>query len=147
MQNIFDQYFNPKSICIIGASSKPGSLGYELTKSVKQYGYTGKLFLINPKSEDILGFKCYSSLKEIKEQIDVAIVMVPKKFAEATIADVLDKGTKAVILITAGFKETGKEGEEAEKKILRMVKNAGGCDWCSSAQFIKGNRYTLFTIY
>jgi acetyltransferase len=125
MQNIFDQYFNPKSICIIGASSKPGSLGYELTKSVKQYGYTGKLFLINPKSEDILGFKCYSSLKEIKEQIDVAIVMVPKKFAEATIADVLDKGTKAVILITAGFKETGKEGEEAEKKILRMVKNAG----------------------
>jgi acetyltransferase len=51
--------------------------------------------------------------------------MVPKKFAEATIADVLDKGTKAVILITAGFKETGKEGEEAEKKILRIVRNAG----------------------
>jgi acetyltransferase len=51
--------------------------------------------------------------------------MVPKKFAEATIADVLDKGTKAVILITAGFKETGKEGEEAERKILSMVRNAG----------------------
>jgi acetyltransferase len=125
MQNIFDQYFNPKSICIIGASSKPGSLGYELTKSVKNYGYTGKLYLINPIAEDILGFKCYPSVKEIKEQIDVAIVMVPKKFVEATISDVLDKGIKAVILITAGFKETGKEGEEAERKILSLVKNAG----------------------
>ena len=125
MQNIFDQYFNPKSICIIGASSKPGSLGYELTKSVKHYGYTGKLYLINPKADDILGYKCYPSVKEIKEEIDVAIVMVPKKFAKATIADVLDKGTKAVILITAGFKETGKEGEEAEKKILNTVRNAG----------------------
>ena len=125
MQNIFDQYFNPKSICIIGASSKPGSLGYELTKSVRHYGYTGKLFLINPKAEDILGYKCYPSVKEVKEQIDVAIVMVPKKFAEATIADVLDKGTRAIILITAGFKETGKEGEEAERKILSMVKRAG----------------------
>jgi acetyltransferase len=125
MQNIFDQYFNPKSICIIGASSKPGRLGYELTKSVKHYGYTGKLYLVNPKADDILGYKCYPSVKEIKEKIDVAIVMVPKKFAEATIADVLDKGTKAVILITAGFKETGKEGEEAERKILSMVRNAG----------------------
>ena len=125
MQNIFDQYFNPKSICIIGASSKPGSLGYELTKSVKHYGYTGKLYLINPKADDILGYKCYPSVKEIKEEIDVAIVMVPKKFAKAAIADVLDKGTKAVILITAGFKETGKEGEEAERKILSMVRNAG----------------------
>ena len=125
MQNIIDHYFNPKSICIIGASSKPGSLGYELTKSVKNYGYTGKLFLINPKTEVILGFRCYPSLSEIKEQIDVAIVMVPKKFVEVTISDVLDKGIKAVILITAGFKETGKQGEKAEKKILNMVKNAG----------------------
>jgi acetyltransferase len=125
MQNIFDLYFNPKSICIIGASSKSGSLGYELTKSVKHFGYTGNLFPINPKAEDILGYKCYSSVKEIKEPIDVAIVMVPKKFVEATITDLLDKGTKAVILITAGFKETGKEGEEAERKILSMVKNAG----------------------
>ncbi len=125
MQNIFDQYFTPKSICIIGASSKPGSLGYELTKSVKHYGYTGKLFLTNPKAEDILGYKCYPSIKEIKEEIDVAIVMVPKKFVEATISDVLDKGIKAVILITAGFKETGKVGEEAERKILSLVKNAG----------------------
>ena len=60
MESVFDQYFYPDSICIVGASSKPKSLGYELTKSVKQYGYTGDLALVNPKADEILGFKCLS---------------------------------------------------------------------------------------
>ncbi len=55
MEHIFKKYFYPKSICIVGASSKPKSLGYELTKSVKNYGFTGEFILVNPKSEEILG--------------------------------------------------------------------------------------------
>ncbi|WP_290660268.1 CoA-binding protein, partial [Ignavibacterium sp.] len=58
MKPVFDYFFYPKSICIVGASSKPKSLGYELTKSVKLYGYNGKLILVNPKADEILGFKC-----------------------------------------------------------------------------------------
>jgi acetyltransferase len=124
MQNIFNNYFYPKSLCIIGASSKPGSLGYELTKSVKNYGYTGALFLVNPKSEEILGYKCYPKVTDIKDEIDLVIVMVQKKLVEKTISRILSKGIKAIILITAGFRETGKEGEQAEKRILQMVSNA-----------------------
>jgi acetyltransferase len=124
MKSVFDYFFYPKSICIIGASSKPKSLGYELTKSVKLFGYTGKLILVNPKSDEILGFKCFPSVKEVNIPVDLAIVMVPKQFVEETIKDLLDKNVKAIILITAGFKETGEAGAEAEKRILSLIKNS-----------------------
>ena len=125
MHSIFREYFYPKSICVVGASSKPKSLGYELTKSIKQYGYTGKLILINPNSDEVLGYKCYPSIEAVKEKIDLAIIMVPKQFVEDSIKQLTAKGTKALILITAGFKETGKEGDLEEKRILEFVEKSG----------------------
>ena len=124
MKSVFNQFFYPESICIVGASSKPKSLGYELTKSVKQYGYKGKLLLVNPKAEEILGYKCYPDLNSVDAQIELAIVMVPKQFAEETITTLIKKDVKAIILITAGFKETGEAGAEAEKRIIQLIKNS-----------------------
>jgi acetyltransferase len=124
MESVFDQYFYPDSICIVGASSKPKSLGYELTKSVKQYGYTGDLALVNPKASEILGYKCYPTIGSIDYRIDLAIVMVPKQFVEETIKELIAKKTQAIILITAGFKETGGAGAEAEKRILKLVRDS-----------------------
>ncbi len=124
MESVFDQYFYPDSICILGASSKPKSLGYELTKSVKQYGYTGDLALVNPKADEILGYKCYPTISSIDFRIDLAIVMVPKQFVEETIKELIAKKTQAIILITAGFKETGETGAEAEKRILQIIRNS-----------------------
>lgn len=124
MESVFKYYFYPDSICIVGASSKPKSLGYELTKSVKQYGYTGDLALVNPKADEILGFKCYPSISDIDFRIDLAIVMVPKQFVEETIKELIIKKVEAIILITAGFKETGEDGAEAEKRILKLVRDS-----------------------
>ncbi|GBD88965.1 succinyl-CoA ligase [ADP-forming] subunit alpha [bacterium BMS3Abin03] len=125
MQNVLDKYFYPKSLCIVGASAKPGSIGYELTRSVKEYGFTGQLLLVNPKADELLGYKCYPSVKEIDSTIDLAIILVPKKFVEQSITNLVNKNVKAIILVTAGFKETGKEGAEEEKHILEIVNNAG----------------------
>ncbi|MBI5662404.1 MAG: acetate--CoA ligase family protein [Ignavibacterium album] len=124
MKPVFDYFFYPKSICIVGASSKPKSLGYELTKSVKLYGYNGKLILVNPKADEILGFKCYPTINDVDIPVELAIVMVPKQFVEDSIKDLLKKNVKAIILITAGFKETGETGAEAEKRILSLIKNS-----------------------
>uniref|UniRef100_A0A7V3E6L3 Acetyl-CoA synthetase n=1 Tax=Ignavibacterium album TaxID=591197 RepID=A0A7V3E6L3_9BACT len=124
MKSVFDYFFYPKTICIVGASSKPKSLGYELTKSVKLYGYTGRLVLVNPKADEILGYKCYPTINDVDVSIDLAIVMVPKQFVEDSIKDLLNKNVKAIILITAGFKETGEAGAEAEKRILSLIKNS-----------------------
>jgi len=124
MSSVFNNYFYPKSICVAGVSSKPLSLGYELVKSIKKYGYTGKLFLVNPKSDEILGYKCNPSIDSINEKIDLAIVMVPKQFVKETLEQLFHKGTEAILLVTAGFKETGKEGEKEEKEIVELVKNS-----------------------
>lgn len=125
MEQAIKNFFYPKTICIVGASTKEKSIGYELLKSIKQYGYKGKLFPVNPKADSVLDYKCYHTISEITEQIDLAIVMVPKAFAEQTIEELLSKNVRSIILITAGFKEVGKEGEEIEKRILKKVKDAG----------------------
>ena len=126
MESNLNKFFYPASLCIIGASGKKGNLGYELTSCVKSYGYTGRLFLVNPKTEEILGIQCHPSVPDIKEDIDLAIVMVPKKFVEETIQQLLDKKVTAIILITAGFKETGEEGADREAQIAELVKSQGG---------------------
>ena len=124
MNNSLSDFFYPESICIAGASGKKGSLGYELTNCVKNYGYTGKLFLVNPKTEEILGIKCHKTIKDIHEKIDLAIVMVPKQFAEETISSLISKKVKAIILITAGFKETNEEGKKAEESIISLIQQS-----------------------
>ncbi|MCL6097055.1 MAG: acetate--CoA ligase family protein, partial [Bacteroidetes bacterium] len=120
--NPLQNFFYPKSICIAGASTKEKSIGYELLKTIKLYGFTGKVFPVNPKANDVLGYKCYHSIEKIDEQIDLAIIVVPKQFAEESIDTLLNKNVKSIILITAGFKETGKEGGDAERRIVEKIK-------------------------
>lgn len=125
MNEAIRNFFYPASVCVAGASSKEKSIGYELLNTIKTYGYKGKVFPINPNADEVLGYKCLKSIKEITEPVDLAIVMVPKKFVEESIDDLLAKDVKSIVLITAGFKETGKEGEEMEKKLLAKIKAAG----------------------
>lgn len=123
--NTLKNFFYPKSICVAGASTKEKSIGYELLKTIKSYGYTGKVFPVNPKADEILDYKCYHTIEEIDEPIDLAVIVVPKQFAEPTVDSLLAKNIQSIILITAGFKEIGKEGEEMEKRILQKIKNSG----------------------
>ena len=99
--------FYPKNLCVVGASSKEKSIGFEILRSIKNYQFCGEVFPVNPKSEEILGYKCYKSIMDIESQIDLAIVVVPKKFVDESLDQLITKNVKSVILITAGFKETG----------------------------------------
>lgn len=125
MKNDLKNFFYPESICIVGASTKIKSIGYELLRTILFYGYKGKIFITNPSAESILGLKCYSDVTSIEEEIDLAIILVPKRFVEKSVEELISKKVKAIVLITAGFKETGSEGEEIEKRILAKVKAAG----------------------
>ncbi|MGK9369081.1 acetate--CoA ligase family protein [Melioribacter sp. Ez-97] len=120
------KFFYPESVCLVGASSKPKSIGHEILKNIRDYGYTGKIFPVNPNSEEILGLKCYSSIESIAGEIDLAIITLPKKLVSASIDELIKKNVKAIILITAGFKELGEEGARLENEIANKIKNAGG---------------------
>lgn len=117
--------FYPSSVCVVGASTKEKNLGYELLKSIKIYGYKGKLFPVNPKADEVLGYKCYRSIDQIEDKIDLAIIMVKKEFVDSSLDMLFAKGVKSIILITAGFKEVGDEGVEREKALLQKIKDNG----------------------
>jgi len=115
-----DNLFNPKSIAIIGASSEKGKVGNLIAKNILSFGYGGKVFLVNPKRKNILGQKCYSDISEIKEKIDLAIIVIPAKLVNEIIEKSADK-IKNFIIISAGFSEIGKEGRKREKELKKIV--------------------------
>ncbi|NOX19208.1 MAG: acetyl-CoA synthetase [Chlorobi bacterium] len=119
-------FFYPETLCVVGASTKEKSIGYEILRSIKTYGYKGKVFPVNPKAEEVLGYKCFPSIEKVSEKIDLAIIVVPKKFVESSVDALIEKEVKSIIVITAGFRETGKEGEATEKRIVAKIKTGGG---------------------
>jgi len=124
MHNPIYNFFYPKSVCIVGASTKEKSIGYEIIKNIKSYGFKGNLYPINPKADTVLDYKCYHAIEDVSEKIDLAVIVVPKQFVESSIDSLLEKNVKSIILITAGFREIGEEGEKLEKKIIEKIKSA-----------------------
>jgi acetyltransferase len=120
-----DKIFNPKSVAIIGASDKEGSVGYAIVKNFTELGYTGKVYLVNIRTPEILGIKTYQKMEQIPEAVDLAMIATPAK----TVPDVMEEcgraGVKGAIIVSAGFKETGAEGKALEDRILEVKKRYG----------------------
>ncbi|MEN6317308.1 MAG: acetate--CoA ligase family protein [Syntrophaceae bacterium] len=114
--------FSPKGIAIIGASSDPSKLGYSTVKNIIDGGYTGKIYPINPKADEILGLKCYRNVQEIPDQVDVAVIVIPaKNVADAVIA-LGEKGVAGAIVISSGFAEIG--NNDLQKELVdKAIKN------------------------
>jgi len=120
---MFSKFFEPESVAIIGASKKPLKVGHELLKNVIEGGFTGKIYPINPAAEDILGLKSYSTILDVKEPVDLAVVVVPAQVVPSTIQQCGEKGTKAVVIISAGFSEIG--NKSLEEEIVKIAKQFG----------------------
>jgi acetate---CoA ligase (ADP-forming) len=111
---VLNGLLTPKSVAIIGASATPGKIGHTVVKNLQESKYEGGIYPINPGEKEILGFKCYSSVLDVKEQIDAAIIVVPAKFVSQVIDDCGKKGVKGLIVITSGFSEVGLVNEEKD---------------------------------
>lgn len=122
MRTPLDKTFYPGSIAVIGASSKEGTLSFELVKNLVKYGFKGCIYPVNPKAASIHSMKAYPNIKNINEDIDLAVIMVPKELVLDTIDDCYKKKISSVLVITAGFKETGKDGVSLEKELTTRIK-------------------------
>jgi len=122
MSNTLDKIFYPKSIAVIGASTKQGTLSWELINNMINYGYQGKIFPVNPKADSVHSIKSYKSMMEIEDSVDLAIIMVAREFVLQAIDDCNKKKVEALLVITAGFKEMGEEGAEIERQLIEKVK-------------------------
>jgi len=119
-----DKILMPKSVAVIGASTDPFKWGYMLLNAVKQSGFEGPIYPINPKAEEILGLKCYANVKDIPGEVDMALVVVPAKFVPSVFGDLKEKGTKGAVVITSGFSEAGEAGRQLIEQILQTAKGS-----------------------
>ncbi len=117
--------FKPDSIAVVGATDKEGKIGYAMMKNIVDSGYKGKVFPVNPGREKVLGYKCYRSLEEIGESLDLVVILVPASAVNDVAEEAARCGAKYLIVISAGFKEIGKEGLEREKELLAICRKSG----------------------
>ncbi len=122
---MLEKLFNPRSVAIIGASTKTLSIGNVITKNLLHYEYKGPIYPINPKAPEVRGLKAYPSVLEVPDEVDLAHISIPAKFVPQAIDECGQKGIKYVIINSAGFKEIGKEGESIEKEVVKRAKNYG----------------------
>lgn len=122
MNNPLDKTFYPKSIAVIGASTREGTLSFELVRNLIKFGFKGSIFPVNPKAASVHSIKCYPDVTSIKDVIDLAVLMVPKEIVLKTIDDCHKKKISSVVVITAGFKETGKDGAKLEAELVKKIK-------------------------
>jgi acyl-CoA synthetase (NDP forming) len=127
----FGAGFPPESIAIVGISRKGGSLipgytGLQLFKGLKEYGYKGRLYPVNPKATEILGEKAYASVVDIPERLDLVIVAVQAPVVPQVIDDCVAAKARYVHICSSGFGETGlAEGERLEREVLEKAVNGG----------------------
>ncbi|MBW1820630.1 MAG: acetate--CoA ligase family protein [Deltaproteobacteria bacterium] len=117
--------FYPDSIAFIGASAQIGKWGYTLVINTASGGFKGKIFLVNPKGGTIAGHRVYKSVSEIPGKIDLAVVTIPASGVLDLIPQFKDKNIKNMLLITSGFAETGEEGRQLEKNLVKKAEDAG----------------------
>ncbi len=117
---------SPTSIAVIGASAEEKKVGHMVMKNILTQGFTGTVYPVNPKGGDILGIKAYASLSAIEGSIDLAVIVTPGKTVPALIEECGTKGIKTVIVISAGFGETGTdEGHKLEQDVITIAKKHG----------------------
>ena len=118
-------FFYPASIAVIGASDVKGKLGYNVFWNLVNHDFPGKLYPINPGKDSVMGVRAYKSIRDVEGPVDLAIVIVPAKAAEAAIADCAAKGVRFVVVEAAGFAESGAEGKAAQARIEKIIRENG----------------------
>ncbi len=118
-------FFDPKSVAVVGAARQKGKVGREIVAGLVKGEFPGDIFPVNPNADEVEGLKCYPSLKEIGSTPDLAVIVVPPTFVADVMTQCGQVGVKAVIIITAGFKEIGPEGNKLEHDVLRIARRSG----------------------
>ncbi len=108
----------PKSVAVIGATEKAGSVGRTIVWNLLSSPFGGTVYPVNPKRSNILGFKAYPTIADVPDTVDLAVIVTPAPTVPGIIAECVEAGVKGAIIISAGFKETGPEGVKLEQQVL-----------------------------
>src|SRR5512136_1431371 len=122
---MLEAFTQPKGVAVVGASPSPGKLGHAVLQNVIQYGYTGHIYPINPTAREILGLPAYPSVLDIPGPVDLAVVLVPAKAVPGVLDECGRKGIGGAVVISAGFREVGREGRQLEGQLVETARRYG----------------------
>lgn len=117
---MLEKFFSPRSVAIVGASHTAGKVGYVIAENFLS-GYGGKVFFVNPDPSPILGQPTYASVKKIPEDLDLVVIAVRSTLVPKILKECVEKKVEAVIVISAGFSETGREGKVLEDELRKII--------------------------
>lgn len=120
-----DGLFRPRSVAVIGASRTRGTIGRELLHNLISFEFEGMIFPVNPGAEVVHSMKCHRSVLSIPDEVDLAIVIVPRTEVLRVVDDCGRKGVKGVVVISSGFREVGEEGIERERRLVEICRGYG----------------------
>jgi acyl-CoA synthetase (NDP forming)/RimJ/RimL family protein N-acetyltransferase len=115
----------PESIAVIGASRRIDTIGHQLLANIRAGGYTGRVHAVNIEARHVQGLRAYSRVSEIPDHIDLAVVAVPADSVQLVVQDCETAGVKALLVVSAGFAESGPAGEGRQRELLRMARSSG----------------------
>ncbi|HUV52740.1 MAG TPA: CoA-binding protein [Dehalococcoidia bacterium] len=118
-------FFEPSSIAVIGSLREWGGLGYTVIKNIRQFNFTGRVYPINPSSNEAFGLKVYRDVGAVQDPIDLAIVITPTKTVSGIIEQCAQKGVKAAIIVSDGFAETGESGARLQRELVKIGQRTG----------------------
>jgi len=116
-----DAVFAPNSVAVIGATSRPGTVGRAVLENLLHGKFQGKVYAVNAKHPEVLGLKTYGSIRDIRGLVDLAIVATPAATVPQLIGECVDAGVKSAVVISAGFREHGSEGAALERQIQEQL--------------------------
>ncbi|MFZ1683521.1 MAG: acetate--CoA ligase family protein [Candidatus Zixiibacteriota bacterium] len=125
MKRELDAIFKPQSVAVIGASTRKGTIGRETLHNILGAEFNGKVFPVNPSSSVIQSIKSYSTVLDVPDMVDLAIVIVPAPFVKEVVEQCGQKGVKGLIVISSGFSEVGHDGRLAEVEVVSVCRKYG----------------------
>jgi acetyltransferase len=117
-----DKILNAESVAIVGASKDETKRGFQAIRTLMNEKFKGKLFPVNPKEKEILGFKCYQKVADIDEPVDIALITTPARTIPAILADCGAKGVHGAVIIAGGFGELGQDGRKLEEEMVAVAR-------------------------
>jgi acetyl coenzyme A synthetase (ADP forming)-like protein len=116
---------SPRSVAVVGASREPGTIGHQIVRNLLDSGYTGEVFPVNPKAQDIEGLRCYPSLSALGQAVDLVVISVPARLVESVVEECAKTGARGAVVVSAGFAEVSAEGRAAQERLRDRARGAG----------------------
>jgi acetyltransferase len=118
-------FFRPQGVALVGASRDPAKLGYAVLRNMVQHGYPGPIYPVNPKADEILGLRCYPSLSDVPDPVELAVIIAPAPATPNIMEQAGQRGVRAAVIISGGFSESGPQGAALENQVAEIARRYG----------------------